>query len=463
LYSALSAYSIVSANDDPVSEVMTSASASHPRRNLDLAVLDALRGLAALYVMLGHASGLLWAGLSDSVSNGDRGPALALAFTAHHLLRWPHEAVLLFFLLSGFCIHYRQAKGLASAPGPDQARPRSIGALLDVRSYAQRRFRRLYPPLLLALALTLLFDYLGGQFNPGFYQGLTLSLSPTAPLPDHSLATLVGNLLLQPSFAVQPFGSNGPLWSLAFEAGFYLLYPVLLLASARMGASGMMIATALISLGALLMVPSSTPAPGESLAAYQASGMPIWIPILLMYWIVWAMGALVAEAHAGRIRVRGLNWLAALSMVGLVVLIITLGQFAARSGAWRFYDLAWGAGLAVLLAFLLLSMPPRWGIGIERGARFLAPLGNISYSLYVVHLPWLVLISAWWLSWHSTLPVGGELGLAGMLSALLLAATCWYFVERHCVTPRQQRRAPVPLPQALTTSPGSILVGERRA
>lgn len=446
-----------------VSEVTPGGSASLPRRNLDLAVLDALRGLAALYVMLGHVSGLLWAGMDESVGSGDRGPALVLAYVAHHLLRWPHEAVLLFFLLSGFCIHYRQAKTLASPPGPDRARPRSLGALLDVRSYAQRRFRRLYPPLLLALVLTFVFDSLGGQLNPTFYQSLTLSPSATAPLPDHSLGTFVGNLLMQPSFAVQPFGSNGPLWSLAFEAGFYLLYPVLLLASGRMGAWGMMIATTFISFVALILIPSSTPAPGESLAAYQASGTPVWIPVLLMYWIVWAMGALVAEAHAGRIRARGLQWLAPLSLVGLVVLIILLGQFTARPGWWRFYDLAWGTGLAVLLATLLLRMPPRLGVSIERCARLLAPLGAISYSLYVVHLPWLVLVSAWWLSWHSTLPVGGELGVAGVLSAIVLAAFCWYFVERHCVTPRKERRTPVPLRQPLTASPMGILVGERRA
>jgi hypothetical protein len=30
-----------------------------------LTVLDALRGLAAVYVMLGHAGGFLWAGYQD--------------------------------------------------------------------------------------------------------------------------------------------------------------------------------------------------------------------------------------------------------------------------------------------------------------------------------------------------------------------------------------------------------------
>jgi peptidoglycan/LPS O-acetylase OafA/YrhL len=69
-------------------------------RSLDLGVLDALRGLAALYVMLGHASGRLWSGLDDTIGSGQGGPGLAIAYVAHHLLRWPHEAVLLFFFCS---------------------------------------------------------------------------------------------------------------------------------------------------------------------------------------------------------------------------------------------------------------------------------------------------------------------------------------------------------------------------
>jgi peptidoglycan/LPS O-acetylase OafA/YrhL len=423
---------------------------SHPRKGLDLVILDALRGLAALYVMLGHASGLLWAGVQDSVAGGQSGPGLALGYLAHHLLRWPHEAVLLFFLLSGFCIHYRQAKLIASARARTAETP-SLRTLLNVRSFALRRLRRLYPPLVVALLLTALFDYIGGQLNPGFYGSLTLSPSPSAPLPSHMLPTLIGNLLLQASFIVPPFGTNGPLWSLAFEAGFYVLYPALLLASARLGATGMMLATGAISLVGLLVVPAGTPPPGESLAAYQASGTPIWIPLLLMYWLVWAMGALVAEGYAGRIRVRGLRCLAPACVVALGVLIVSLGQFTARPGWWRFYDLAWGAGMAVLLAYLLLAAPRRLGAGVERGARVLARLGDMSYSLYVVHLPWLVLVSAWWLSWHSTLPKGAELAVPGMLSALLLAWCCWYLVERHCVSPRQERRV-------VTTTPATTVV-----
>jgi peptidoglycan/LPS O-acetylase OafA/YrhL len=423
-------------------------------KKLDLTVLDALRGLAACYVMVGHASGLLWAGL-DTVARSEEGPGLWLAYLAHHTLRWQHEAVLLFFVLSGFCIHYRQAQQLMLVSADHAGRPPSPNAVFNIWGFAQRRVRRLFPPLVVALGLTALFDYVGTQINPGFYGSLTLSPSPSAPLPSHSLSTLVGNLLMQASFVVPPFGSNGPLWSLAFETGFYVLYPVLLLASARLGGVRMLLGTAAVALLTLFVVPAGTPAPGDSLSAYQAGGAPVWIPLLLMYWLVWALGAFVAEVYTGRICFRGLTCLAAVSLAALVALAITLDQFVSRPGWWRLYDLAWGTGLAVLLGYLLLAAPGMVGAWVERSARGLAWLGDISYSLYVVHLPWIVLVAAFWSSRHANLPGGGELAIGGAISALALAGCCWYFVERHCVSVRRRGALPAerrPAPAAVASS-----------
>jgi peptidoglycan/LPS O-acetylase OafA/YrhL len=89
-----------------------------------------------------------------------------------------------------------------------------------------------------------------------------------------------------------------------------------------------------------------------------------------------------------------------------------------------------------MLAYLMLNVSPRLGAPIERAARRIAPLGNISYSLYIVHFPWLALIAAWWLSWHTRLPLGPELAIAGAISALALGAMCWWAVERHWVRRR---------------------------
>src|SRR6516164_10849165 len=121
------------------------ASRARERRSR-LAFLDGLRGLAAFYVMVGHARWLLWEGYSDGYKlHPERYSTMGKIIV--HLLsafRWGHEAVIFFFVLSGFVIHLRYAAGLANG-----SRDR-----FDFWPYFVRRARRLYPPLLAALAVT---------------------------------------------------------------------------------------------------------------------------------------------------------------------------------------------------------------------------------------------------------------------------------------------------------------------
>ena len=95
----------------------------------DLRFLDGLRGLAALYVMIGHARWLLWEGYSEGYlqhpdSYSQAGKALVYFFS---IFRYGREAVLFFFVLSGFVIHLRYARKLKAEVGspsrfmPDEA------------------------------------------------------------------------------------------------------------------------------------------------------------------------------------------------------------------------------------------------------------------------------------------------------------------------------------------------------
>jgi len=117
-----------------------------------LQFLDGLRGLAALYVMIGHARWLLWEGYSEgfrlhpqnySVFN----KALMYFFS---LFKYGHEAVLFFFVLSGFVIHLRYARRMAE---------QGMAAKFDWAAFIWRRARRLYPPLLVAMTLGIPFGY----------------------------------------------------------------------------------------------------------------------------------------------------------------------------------------------------------------------------------------------------------------------------------------------------------------
>jgi peptidoglycan/LPS O-acetylase OafA/YrhL len=379
----------------------------------DLSALDLLRGLAALYVVCFHASVLTW-------ENADHYTAVTGHDAAFHTLllsralEFGKPAVLLFFLISGFCIHYRQATTLVSAP--------SAGRMLDIRVFAVRRVRRLYPPFLFAVALTALLDAVGASLNPALYAGESeywrLNMWQYG---DRSFSTLFGNLLMQSALMVPPFGSNGALWSLAYEFWFYALYPIFVLITVRFGTYHAFAIIAPVGLAIQLAV------------KVAPTLLPSWLGGVLLCWIIWCAGALLAEAYAGRVRLPGLEIAAAAATLGLALLV---ARRSTLDGPVGFQAVAWGVCLTILLGYFLLAAP-RWvRLVAERAARSLALLGVISYSLYLVHLPWLTLLAAWWLAHNERLPAGWELFGLGVMSSVSLGAITWLLVERWCVPRR---------------------------
>src|SRR5712691_13286907 len=114
--------------------------------------IDALRGIAALGVVLYHAV--------LQTTNA----------VPHNLFKWPvkliqflssfgYIGVFLFFVISGFCIHLQWA------------RARAAGQRHEIRfgSFWKRRIRRLYPPYLIALAFYLLLPALINGVNPSHF------------------------------------------------------------------------------------------------------------------------------------------------------------------------------------------------------------------------------------------------------------------------------------------------------
>ena len=149
--------------------------------------LDLLRFVAAAVVFASHA-------YPQRLTGGL--PAL------WHFGSLGNDAVMVFFVLSGFVIAYVA----------DQ-KERTL------KSYSISRFARLYSVVVPALVLTVVVDAIGSRLAPGLYDAAWFAT-------DKPLWRIAANLLFVNELwltSVRPF-SNVPFWSLSYEFWYYALF-----------------------------------------------------------------------------------------------------------------------------------------------------------------------------------------------------------------------------------------------
>src|SRR5688500_13799557 len=130
-------------------------------RENTLSYLNSLRGIAAIYVMVGHARWLLWEGYNSGYLKHPEDYTYFDKFLVYFfsLFSSEHQAVIFFFVLSGFLIHLGYSYKLSG----------NVNASFDYRNYLFRRVRRIYPPLLFTLLITFLLDSMGSYFQYSIY------------------------------------------------------------------------------------------------------------------------------------------------------------------------------------------------------------------------------------------------------------------------------------------------------
>jgi len=175
------------------------------------ATLDLVRGVSALAVMLSHLRAFL---LVDFGGVPAPGLFMKVFYFATGL---GHQAVMVFFVLSGYFVGGSVLAGLRKES-------------FRWGGYAAARLTRLWMVLLPALVLTLAADWVGQRANPGAYAGGLNHVFMSGPTPVEPAAlgplAFLGNLFFVQTVAVPVYGSNGPLWSLANEFWYYLLFPL---------------------------------------------------------------------------------------------------------------------------------------------------------------------------------------------------------------------------------------------
>jgi len=295
--------------------------------------LEALRGFAALYVLLHHVSSS-YLGLKSSF----------IGFP----LRFGQEAVLVFFLLSGFVIHYSF-----------QLSPRK-----DFADYLIKRARRIYPIFIIALFLSL----------------LTAFFCADLLIWEDILRSFLGNMLMlqdhpgRPSPWFLPFCGNDPLWSLAYEWWFYMLYFPLV----KFCSSGWQKVLVFSLAGIGIFFDSLLP---NSPCHYLAL-LPVW-------WF----GVEMAKEYlaSGSITLSGQRAYLFLLLVPLVsYLVITLDwHFSGKPLAFITYPLVdLRYFISTLILFFMALIWRRFDfVGYKVMSRPLIFIGTFSYALYVFHYP----------------------------------------------------------------------------
>ncbi len=361
---------------------------------INLRCLDVLRGLLATYVLLGHCRWLLWCGHTEWLASSPAPWELPIGY-ASALFRFGHEAVIVFFVLSGFFIHLRSARQLISGRIPRYS----------AWKFYRRRWHRLAAPYYTALLLTCVLDLLGRYWFPNLYFGQSgdALLDSNFARKDFSPAAVFPGLLLLPSTLGKDFGSNGPLWSIAFEAVFYLAYPIWL----RIRCFGLLPS---VGIGCLTSAAGMIFGNGSAFAQ-----------IAILY-PLWLAGAFLAEAVIrGNSRMPG--WGALLLLIPASCLMVS-GIAATPLITTLILNMI---GALAIVAVAVYS-PPVW---MEQSLfRAFEYLGVRSYTLYIVHFPIIVLMCAIFIQVNGTRPVHGWYALGGASIAIILSLGIYHLVER---------------------------------
>ena len=307
--------------------------------------LDLLRVIAALIVLASHMA-------YARFTRGD--------YAFIHDWNLGSDAVILFFVLSGYVIAYTAYE-----------KDRSLAM------FAFARLTRLYSVVIPAILITLALDYLGSRLDPDAYSGWWWNPAP-------AWETLLRTLTFTTEWTANAFrpGTNGPFWSLSYEAAYYALFAIAMFVSGWQRIVLLAAVLAIVGIKVLLLIPS-------------------W---LLGVWLYYRTDCLSLRPIPALIGFIGpiLLYIGALAInVPDDFMALTVASISKETvNALRFSnEFLWNALLGLLVTLhLIAALSLFQRTSPKTGLQSLVHwLSGASFSIYIVHYPALQF-------WHAILP-----------------------------------------------------------
>jgi peptidoglycan/LPS O-acetylase OafA/YrhL len=351
--------------------------------------LDGLRGIAALIVVLHHSlltSKSRWDVYTGQVRPEVFSPHWWATFTPAHGLWAGSEAVLVFFVLSGYVL-----AGPVMRTGNSWAR------------YYVQRLPRLYLPVWGAILFVVLIGLVVPRENAPLGSLWLRVHHPVTP-----------DSMLQNALLI--FGTdslNSPLWSLRWEVYFSLLLPVyvFIVWLACRSAAGTLVLTA-----ALL---------ATIVTGIETSQEPLrYLPVFALGMIMYVRREWLARAAGALDRARPAGWV----VTTVAAMLFLTAPWTASNVHWLPAQASWALhGLQIVGAMLAVFVASSCqGARKVLAGRVVLWLGTRSFSLYLIHEPIVVAVGY---AQGGTGPVWATFGIS-LAVALVLTEVFFRVVEK---------------------------------
>ncbi len=355
--------------------------------------IDSIRGLAALSVLIGHF--LIFKGLEIEPYNF----MYWFTYSPLHIISAGHEAVVLFFILSGLvlCLAYKQ------------------GEKFNIFHFLIKRLSRIYIPVFVMLIVTIFLKYM-------FYDGN--GLSGVSEWINGKWSDPIDIKMLLKHFTLifeysYKDGLNPVLWSLTHELRFYIIFPLIIYVLMKLN---------IFLFSFIVGLSMFSGYEGLIIKLGFSFSIPYGIHVTLIYLPAFLSGIFLGK-YIENIRDFYIHHMSVHLKVSLLIVALLLYTYK-----WTFHAIseihnAYSDYSAIILGSCIFIVS---GISSKRIATFLShPIlvffGNISFSLYLYHL--VILLTSLYI-FNNLIPVWSIL-----LIALLVTVTVSFLSFKYVETP----------------------------